>query len=104
MKLNNNKITETAILAADSKKDVKKQGGSSNFLSTTHSNIGRLISQKIVNTTFAKFKKKIGSKTNILVTRTQHIEEIKRISSEKNNQRCSPPINDGHFHSKGKCR
>ena len=76
LKLNNNKITETAILAADSKKDVKKQGGSSNFLSTSHSNIGRLISQKIVNTTFAKFKKKIGSKTNILVTRTQHIEEI----------------------------
>ena len=32
LKSNNNKITETAILAADSKKDVKKQGGSSNFL------------------------------------------------------------------------
>ena len=78
LKLNNNKITETIHSAADSKKNVKANKSISHFFTTTHSNIGRLTSQEIVNVkSLTKFSKKLENGRHFL-TPTQHIEELIR--------------------------
>ena len=77
LKLNNNVITETWQTAISNKESVKKFKGLEKFFLSSHSNLGRLLSQLELNSNISNYKKKKeNTKMNYFVSITMDIKDI----------------------------